>query len=346
MVRRQPKPAFELVALSEEDKAAIARVTRHNPPWIRGEYLGFTGNPCPGSCSSKGPARPEPANDDAATASPAAAGGPLELRARVARLLDWGRPRLPEELDLAEAVCALKWPKWPGYAGAVDLDLLRLALQNVVIDTETLNWLGGHELARACKVAVGDHSRRVAGRRHDVWPRGRDDVRLGRADVGHPRLGRQDSGPGGSGWMSGPAGGGTSPGRGGGISGPGGGPGLGWMARWKVGHGVLPARRTTGRARRGSSSGVAARVLLGRRDRLEGHTPVAPPSPAAVARGCPALVPTGAPGAARDTNGMVVIGTDFGPRDGAVSAMKGVALGVDRGLTLHDLTQEIPPFDI
>ena len=52
------------------------------------------------------------------------------------------------------------------------------------------------------------------------------------------------------------------------------------------------------------------------------------------------------PVAARDTNGMVVIGTDFGLRDGAVSAMKGVALGVDRGLLLHDLTQEIPPFDI
>ncbi|HEX6013598.1 MAG TPA: SAM-dependent chlorinase/fluorinase [Geminicoccaceae bacterium] len=52
------------------------------------------------------------------------------------------------------------------------------------------------------------------------------------------------------------------------------------------------------------------------------------------------------PAAARDTNGMVVIGTDFGLRDGAVSAMKGVALGVDRGLVLHDLTQEIPPFDI
>lgn len=52
------------------------------------------------------------------------------------------------------------------------------------------------------------------------------------------------------------------------------------------------------------------------------------------------------PAAARDTNGMVVIGTDFGTRDGAVAAMKGVALGIDPRLVLHDLTQDIPPFDI
>jgi len=52
------------------------------------------------------------------------------------------------------------------------------------------------------------------------------------------------------------------------------------------------------------------------------------------------------PALARDTNGMVVIGTDFGTRDGAVAAMKGVALGVEPKLTLHDLTQDIPPFDI
>lgn len=52
------------------------------------------------------------------------------------------------------------------------------------------------------------------------------------------------------------------------------------------------------------------------------------------------------PAAARDTNGMIVIGTDFGTKDGAVSAMKGVALGVDPKLTIQDLTQEIPPFDI
>jgi hypothetical protein len=51
-------------------------------------------------------------------------------------------------------------------------------------------------------------------------------------------------------------------------------------------------------------------------------------------------------GVARDTNGMVVLETDFGVRDGAVAAMKGVALGVDRGLVVHDLTHDIPPFDV
>ncbi len=33
--------------------------------------------------------------------------------------------RLAEELDLAEAICALKWPKWPDYRGAIDPFLLR-----------------------------------------------------------------------------------------------------------------------------------------------------------------------------------------------------------------------------
>lgn len=44
--------------------------------------------------------------------------------------------------------------------------------------------------------------------------------------------------------------------------------------------------------------------------------------------------------------GALVLLTDFGVRDGAVAAMKGVALSVDPGLTLVDLTHEIPPFDI
>lgn len=49
---------------------------------------------------------------------------------------------------------------------------------------------------------------------------------------------------------------------------------------------------------------------------------------------------------ARDTTGLLVLETDFGVQDGAVAAMKGVALGVDRGLVIHDLTHDIPPFDI
>lgn len=53
-----------------------------------------------------------------------------------------------------------------------------------------------------------------------------------------------------------------------------------------------------------------------------------------------------APAQAQDTNGMVVYQSDFGLKDGAVSAMKGVALGVDPGLRLEDLTHEIPAFNI
>lgn len=42
----------------------------------------------------------------------------------------------------------------------------------------------------------------------------------------------------------------------------------------------------------------------------------------------------------------VVFLTDFGVKDGAVSAMKGVAAGVDPDLKLYDLTHEIPPYQV
>lgn len=42
----------------------------------------------------------------------------------------------------------------------------------------------------------------------------------------------------------------------------------------------------------------------------------------------------------------LVFQTDFGVKDGAVSAMKGVAFGVSPELPLFDLTHEIPAFDI
>ncbi len=44
--------------------------------------------------------------------------------------------------------------------------------------------------------------------------------------------------------------------------------------------------------------------------------------------------------------GIVVFQSDFGLRDGAVAAMKGVASGVDRNLQLYDLTHQIPPYTI
>ncbi len=42
----------------------------------------------------------------------------------------------------------------------------------------------------------------------------------------------------------------------------------------------------------------------------------------------------------------IVFQTDFGLKDGAVSAMKGVAMGVDSSLKLFDLTHEIPAYNI
>lgn len=42
----------------------------------------------------------------------------------------------------------------------------------------------------------------------------------------------------------------------------------------------------------------------------------------------------------------LVFQSDFGLRDGAVSAMQGVAYGVDSDLDIYDLTHEITPFDI
>src|SRR5436190_20488160 len=44
-------------------------------------------------------------------------------------------------------------------------------------------------------------------------------------------------------------------------------------------------------------------------------------------------------------NKIVVFQSDFGLKDGAVSAMKGVAMGVDSSLKLFDLTHEIPAYN-
>ncbi|MEP7259393.1 MAG: S-adenosyl-l-methionine hydroxide adenosyltransferase family protein [Flavitalea sp.] len=45
-------------------------------------------------------------------------------------------------------------------------------------------------------------------------------------------------------------------------------------------------------------------------------------------------------------NRIVVFQSDFGLKDGAVSAMKGVCLGVSTDLQLYDLTHEIPAYNI
>ncbi len=44
--------------------------------------------------------------------------------------------------------------------------------------------------------------------------------------------------------------------------------------------------------------------------------------------------------------GVLVLQTDFGTKDGAVAAMKGVAVGISPRLVIHDLSHENTPFDI
>lgn len=45
-------------------------------------------------------------------------------------------------------------------------------------------------------------------------------------------------------------------------------------------------------------------------------------------------------------DGVLVLQSDFGMKDGAVAAMKGVAIGVSADLVIHDLTHEIPAYNI
>ena len=146
---RQPKPDFAPMALPDSIKADIEAVTRHNPPWLRGEYLSYYRPPVPARLFAAAAANdPEPVG--AATASVAPADTIPALRARIARLLDRSAPRLARELDLAEAICAVRWPKWPAYRGPIDLALLRRALAGTAIDARTLHWLGGREIVAEC----------------------------------------------------------------------------------------------------------------------------------------------------------------------------------------------------
>ncbi len=50
--------------------------------------------------------------------------------------------------------------------------------------------------------------------------------------------------------------------------------------------------------------------------------------------------------APKTSTNILVFTTDFGVKDGAVSAMKGVSYAVSDRLVISDLTHEIPPFDI
>jgi hypothetical protein len=68
---RQPKPPFPPMALPDSIKADIAQATRHNPPWLRGEYLSYYRPPVPAHVFAAAAAN-DPAPETApAPASPA-----------------------------------------------------------------------------------------------------------------------------------------------------------------------------------------------------------------------------------------------------------------------------------
>jgi hypothetical protein len=109
-------------------------------------------------CWGEGPERPErrPAGRHPAPApvpGPAPVPAPLAppppsaldlLRARLDRLLETGEiPRHPDDVDLAEAVCSILWPKWPAYHGKLSLTEVRLALGGRELDERALARLGG-----------------------------------------------------------------------------------------------------------------------------------------------------------------------------------------------------------
>ena len=173
---RQPKPPrVEMAFMTEEDVAAVNWVTRHNPPWARGKYLGYYRPPVPAHLFEPGAV----GEDDATPA----AGFPARSRRRRNRRPGLPRPwptcapaspgcstaasrGWPEELDLAEAICAVKWPKWPEYKGSLDPFLLRRALVGAIIDTKTLQWLGSQELAQACREAGLSRAGSAVAARH------------------------------------------------------------------------------------------------------------------------------------------------------------------------------------
>jgi hypothetical protein len=86
------------------------------------------------------------------------------LKARLDRLLATGMATSPEDVDLAEAVCAELWPNWPRYEGTIDPWHVRDVLAQTRLKPGDLARLGGE----ACSRPHVPHSRR---RRHPARPR-------------------------------------------------------------------------------------------------------------------------------------------------------------------------------
>jgi hypothetical protein len=141
---------------TEEGEKVAAKVTRPavvtaGPPGAAPAEAAGSANPAP----EPPPALPAPARPAVAetAARPDTTATPLE--ARVRRLLEGAAaPADPADADLAEAVCALRWPNWPPYRGPLDLAAVRQALHGRLIDERTLTRLGGSAFAKPAAVPV------------------------------------------------------------------------------------------------------------------------------------------------------------------------------------------------
>ena len=151
---KQPKVPFGHVDVPESYKADIERVTRHNPPWARGEYLGYYRPPVPahlfaadraaagGAAARSGAGRPGgPGRAVAGRACGPGSPGCSTGRSRgCRRSWTWPRRSVPSAGRTGRPIAAAS--TCSGCAGA---------LQGTVIDARTLHWLGGKEIERECR---------------------------------------------------------------------------------------------------------------------------------------------------------------------------------------------------
>ena len=151
---RQPKPPRSPAkSLTAADAAAVEWVTRHNPPWIRGQYLGYYRPPVPAHLFLPGATGDEPAPgaprrvaEPAPAPWPTCAHGSLACSTAPSR----GCPRsstsprrsAPSNGPTGRTIAARSTSAccaWPSKGSR--------------IDAATLHWLDSHELARACREA-------------------------------------------------------------------------------------------------------------------------------------------------------------------------------------------------
>jgi hypothetical protein len=75
------------------------------------------------------------------------------------RLLAGGAPHGLDDLDLADAIVALRLPKAPRYTGGLDLDAIAVLLESRPIHPDTLNRLAGTDFMRMAEAAEAGRGR-------------------------------------------------------------------------------------------------------------------------------------------------------------------------------------------